>query len=179
MVQGLRGIPPEVAVAYVDDGLIHSNTFNKHLENLDRVMTAYSKAGLKLNPAKCTLLASKVNYLGHTVSKEGFLPQENYVNVVNKWPIPRTRQQVQILLGKAGYYRKFIPRYAKIVKPLTDVLKITDCAPELLGDRSPRPSKHKQQGDNEKGKPSKKVPLKLSKFERKKIMEVPITRHLR
>ena len=175
VVQVLRGIPPEVAVAYVDDVLIHSNTFNKHLENLDRVMTAYSKAGLKLNPAKCTLLASKVNYLGHTVSKEGFLPQENYVNVVNKWPIPRTRQQVQILLGKAGYYRKFIPHYAKIVKPLTDVLKITDCAPELLGDRSPRPSKHKQQGDNEKGKPSKKVPLKLSKFERKKIMEVPIT----
>ena len=187
VVQVLRGIPQEAAVAYVDDVLIHSDTFSKHIENLDRVMTAYQKAGLKLNPAKCTLLASKVNYLGHTVTKEGLAPQENYLDIISKWPLPTTRGQVQTLLGKIGYYNKFIPDYAKVVKPLTDVLKISECADNILGDRSRRPRVIIKREDNAPDDPSeklrkrqrkpkkvKKEPLKLSKYERKKIMDAPI-----
>lgn len=124
VVQVLRNIPPEKAVAYVDDILIHAATFEQHLSNLDNVFKAYTKAGLKLNPKKCTFIASKIDYLGHTVSEAGIEPQQAYLEIVKKWPLPRTRQEISVFLGKTGYYRKFVANYAKIAKPLTDKLKI-------------------------------------------------------
>ena len=180
VVQVLKGIPPEVAVAYVDDVLIHANGFDKHLQNLDRVMEAYTKAGLKLNPAKCTFLASKVHYLGHTVSQQGLEPQRDYVEIVSRWPLPVTRQQVIVFLGKLGYYRKFIRDYAKRAKPLTDVLKLTDVIKKMIADEEEKPTGRLQLVKKPVRRMSeaartKEAMLKLSKTQRKKLMEEKFT----
>ena len=152
VVEVLKHIPVEQAVAYVDDVLVHSGTFPQHLGNLDRVFTAYTKAGLKLNPKKCKFMASKIDYLGHSVSQAGIEPQEAYLKVVKEWPVPLTRQDILVFLGKIGYYRKFIMKFAKIAQPLTELLKIAGKKPS-----------------------SKGVPVTpLSKSQRRRIMEEPI-----
>ena len=171
VVQVLKGIPPEMAVAYVDDVLVHSNGFEQHLMNLDKVMTAYTKAGLKLNPAKCTFLASRVHYLGHTVSKQGLEPQKDYVDVVSRWPVPNTRQKILVFLGKIGYYRKFIKDYAKRAKALTDMLKLTDIIKEIIKKEENQPASHNQQPKKTAAAREKEAIMKLTKSQRKRIME--------
>ena len=154
VVQVLRNIPPERAVAYVDDVLIHSATFMQHLDNLDEVFKAYTKAGLKLNPKKCKFLKGKIDYLGHTVSAQGIEPQKAYLEVIKDWPVPTTLKDIEVFMGKAGYYRKFIYQFAKIAKPLTDRLRIADANPQ-------------------KDENGHKV--KMSKAERRRRLDTPIT----
>ena len=133
----LQGIPSSMALAYLDDILCHSSTFDGHLESLSKVFAAYSAAGLKLQPAKCSFFKDRTKYLGHIVSAEGLMPDPDYVQVVSDWPIPRNRTQVRAFLGKAGYYRKYIKDYAAIARPLTDVLQ-ADTFPDLK-DKDPIP----------------------------------------
>ncbi len=45
---------------------------------------------------------------------------------VRNWPIPKTMQNVLALLGLAGFYWKFVHKFAEIARPLTDILKSTE-----------------------------------------------------
>ena len=93
---------------------VHSATLPQHYVNLDRVLSAMRKAGLRLQPSKCQLFKDRIQYLGHEISKEGICPVPEYVKIVKTWPIPRTRTAVRGFLGKVGYYRRFIKNFAAI-----------------------------------------------------------------
>ena len=69
---------------------------------------------LKIEPDKCEFLKTQLNYLGHIVTGEGVKPEPDKVHATNKFPIPRTKTDVKSFLGLAGYYRKFIPHFAKL-----------------------------------------------------------------
>jgi hypothetical protein len=45
------------------------------------------------------------------------------VQDVLDWKPPKSVHQVRSFLGLAGYYRRFIPNFFKIAKPITDLLK--------------------------------------------------------
>ncbi len=117
----LNGIPPSMALPYLDDTIIHSRNVDDHLKALARVLQAHRKAGLKLQPSKCQLFQPKVEYLGHEVSKDGVRPVPEYVQVVKQWPLPKTRTEARCFLGKIGYYRRFIKDYSALAAPWTDV----------------------------------------------------------
>jgi hypothetical protein len=85
----LDGIPYTQALPYLDDTVIHSMDLAGHFLALDRVLEAYKKARLKLQPAKCQLLQREIEYLGHMVSAKGKAPVPGYVQVVKDWPMPR------------------------------------------------------------------------------------------
>jgi hypothetical protein len=119
----LDGIPYTQALPYLDDTVIHSKDLDGHFVTLYRVLEAYAKAGLKLQPAKCQLFNKEIEYLGHMVSAKGIAPVPGYVQVVKDWPMPTNRTEVRTFLGKTGYYRSFMKNYAEIAGPLTDLLK--------------------------------------------------------
>lgn len=68
----------------------------------------------------------KILYLGHVVSADGIQPNPEKTKVLNNYPVPTKVKEVQRFLGLTGYYRKFIPNYASISKPLTKLLKKTE-----------------------------------------------------
>jgi hypothetical protein len=107
----LQGIPYSMALPYLDDTCVHSRNLAEHFTALQTVLEAFRKAGLKLQPKKCFLFKSKVEYLGHMVSKEGIGPVPQYTQVIRDWPMPETRGQVRTFLGKCGYYRRFVDHY--------------------------------------------------------------------
>ncbi len=39
------------------------------------------------------------------------------------WPSPKTKKEVRQFLGLAGYYRRFIPNFSDLTRPLTDLTK--------------------------------------------------------
>ena len=122
MQMALQGIPTSIAMPYLDDTIIHSDTFTNHLRNLDLVLAAHVTAGLKLQPEKCQLFQKEIEYLGHLVSKKKISPVPSYVQIVKEWPLPQTLTEIWSFLGKVGYYARFIADYAQKVKPWTDAV---------------------------------------------------------
>ena len=122
----LHGIPWSMAMAYIDDILVHARDFDQHLVALDRVFQAHIKAGLKLTPGKCKLFQFETEYLGHWVSKDGIQPLKSHTKVIAEWPVPKTRAALRTFLGKINYYRRFIRHFAHVAKPLTDWMKDPD-----------------------------------------------------
>jgi hypothetical protein len=118
----LSGISMEMAIPYLDDTIVHSADFLGHLRALDKVLEAHRKAGLKLQPSKCSWFQSEVQYLGHMISGKGIRPVPEYLEAVRNWPVPTTKTEARAFLGKAGYYRRFIKDYSRIAAPWTDVI---------------------------------------------------------
>jgi len=79
---------------------------------------------LKLQLDKCEFLRKEIAYLGHIIGSDGVRPDPNKINAVFKFPIPRNQKNIKQFLGLlVGYYRRFIPQFSKIARPLTDLLK--------------------------------------------------------
>ena len=67
---------------------------------------------------KCSFLKKHIQYLGHIVSGEGIKPVPEKLSAIQQIPHPYTPKEVKQFLGLVGYYRKFIPHYADIARPL-------------------------------------------------------------
>ena len=107
---------------YLDDVIIFSTTFEEHLDRLEAVFSRLKQHNLKLKPSKCEFFKAEVTYLGHVVSEEGIRTDPSKLEAVQKWPVPKTIKEVRSYLGFTGYYRRFIRDYAKIARPLNDLL---------------------------------------------------------
>ena len=119
----LSGLTWEVCLAFLDDVIVISSTFEQHLERLQLVFDRFAKAGLKLNPGKCNLFQKKVKFLGSIVTEEGILPDPDKVKAVRDWPVPVNLRQVRAFVALASYYRRSMKDFAKISKPLTTLTK--------------------------------------------------------
>jgi hypothetical protein len=67
----------------------------------------------------------EVIYLGHKISKEGVSPDPAKVDAILQWNggrAPSNVPEVRSFVSTAGYYQRFIPRYAIITAPLTRLL---------------------------------------------------------
>ncbi|KAL1255563.1 hypothetical protein QQF64_013624 [Cirrhinus molitorella] len=111
------------AAAYIDDVVIHSETWQDHLEWLRRVLLELRRAGLTANPQKCHLALAEAQYLGFRVSRGLIQPQQQKVKAILTAPRPETKSQVRAFLGLAGYYRCFIPNFSTLASPLTDLTR--------------------------------------------------------
>lgn len=90
-----------------------------HVSRVETVLSHILEAGMKLKPEKCHLLQTNVNFLGHTISAEGVLPNPDNLATVKAWPIPKNVTQVRQILGLGSYYRHFFYGYSDLVRPLT------------------------------------------------------------
>ena len=119
----LEGIPTDIALPYLDDTCIHTVGFDEHISALEQVFQAHENAGLTLQPSKCQLFQTSIEYLGHVVSARGIAPIPRHLSIIKDWPFPNTITQLRTFLGKTNYYRKFVQDYSKILNPVTQLLK--------------------------------------------------------
>ena len=114
----LHGIEGKYYMAYIDNILIYSETFEDHLKHLEDVFVRLEKANLCLNKKKCHFVKSEIEYLGHIVSPQGLKPNPEKVRAIQTLDPPTTIKGVRSFLGLSGYYRNFIPKYSSVAKSL-------------------------------------------------------------
>ena len=54
---------------------------------------------------------------------DGIEPLPEKLEAVENMPPPKTPKEVRQFLGLVGYYRKFVPKFADIARPLTNLTK--------------------------------------------------------
>ena len=111
----------EYLLCYLDDILVYSKTFEEHLQHLRQILRKIATTGLKLRWEKCQFLAKDVTYLGHSISADGISCQDDKIQVVQKWPTPKTTTELRSFLGFASFYRRFVKNFAQIAGPLHDL----------------------------------------------------------
>ena len=110
-------------IIYLDDIIVFSRTPEEHIHRLNAVFNKLKAAGLKLKPSKCDLFKQQINYLGHVVSKEGVSTDPEKIKAVTEWPQPTTVTEMRSFLGFVSYYRRFIPNFSKVARPLNKLLQ--------------------------------------------------------
>ena len=123
MELALGSLQWHICLIYLDDVLVFGSTFEEHMERVETVLSRIKEAGLKLKPDKCHLLQTSVNFLGHTISSYGVLPNPENLAKVKAWHIPQNVTQVRQILGLGSYYRRFIEEYSDLVRPLTQITR--------------------------------------------------------
>ena len=98
--------------------MIYSPDVKTHLKHLELIFQQLRELDLKLKMEKCSFLKKHIQYLGHIVSGDGLKPVPEKISSIQQMPHPYTQNEIKQFLGLVGYYRKFIPRYADIVRPL-------------------------------------------------------------
>lgn len=110
-------------VVYLDDILIYSKSPDQHLDHLKQVLKRLQDHHLYAKLSKCDFFKSEVEFLGHVVGHEGVKVDPTKVKAVQDWPALACVKDVQSFLGLVNYYRKFIPSYALIALPLSEMIK--------------------------------------------------------
>jgi hypothetical protein len=117
----LGGLP--FAFVYLDDIFVASPAEKTHWLHLQAVFSVLQQNSLIVNPEKCLLACSTVDFLGHRLSASGIGPLPSRVQAIAEFPRPATVKQLQAFLGLFNFYRRFIPAAAKVVRPLTGALR--------------------------------------------------------
>ncbi|KAK7106579.1 hypothetical protein V1264_017813 [Littorina saxatilis] len=110
-------------IIFLDDLLVHGKTLEELEERTVKVLERLRKFKLKLDPAKCVFGATEIKHLGFVISENNIKPDPDKLSAVTSWPKPKTVREVKQFLGFAGVYRRFIPDYSAIAKPLNDLTK--------------------------------------------------------
>src|SRR3954462_4617787 len=110
-------------VVYLNDSLIYSKNDEEHAEHLRLVLMKLREHRLYAKFSKCEFWLPEVTYLGHVISAKGIAVNLERVQAVLDWTPPESVKQVRSFLGLASYCRRFIEKFSKVAKPLTELLK--------------------------------------------------------
>ena len=109
-------------MAYLDDIIIFSKNEAEHLKHIEIIFQKLKAAGLKLKETKCNFFKREIHYLGHLISVDRIQPLPEKLESIQNMPKPRSPKEIKQFLCLTGYYRKFIPRFSDISRPLTKLL---------------------------------------------------------
>ena len=117
MLQGAKSLD-----SFVDDIIACTlNDIRIHLEFLRDLFTRVRNANIKLKPSKAKVGFTQIQFLGFVVSQGQIQPTQESIDKILNAPVPRTKKGVRSLCGCINWLRRYLPRAAKLLKPLTDL----------------------------------------------------------
>lgn len=90
---------------------------------IKKVFQRLREANLTLKPAKCKFLKKETEYLEHLINTKVVVPDPKKIEAVRTYPTPHNAKDMRAFLELAGFYRRFVPNFANLAKPLTELTK--------------------------------------------------------
>ncbi len=113
----------EFVRAYMDDLLfITRRTLDEYLQKMGTMLTRLRDVGLKVNAAKSSFCAHKIEYLGYILTREGIKPQPKKVQAILTLNSPNNIKELRHFLGMVQYYRDMWARRSEMLASLTDLV---------------------------------------------------------
>ena len=113
-------------VSAMDMSKYISTTFSSIQKELKIIPSIIAKSSLFLEQtkrSKCTFFTREIEFCGFLVGSYGVRTLPDKIAAISNWPTPANVKDVRSFIGLCGFYQRFIPRFANIVAPLTDLLK--------------------------------------------------------
>nr|GEW86875.1 reverse transcriptase domain-containing protein [Tanacetum cinerariifolium] len=107
------------AIVFIDDILIYSKDEKEHEEHLKAILEFLKEEKLYAKFSKCEFWIPKVQFLAHVIDSRGIHVDPAKIEFIKDWASPKTPTKIHQFLGLAGYYRRFIEGFSKIVKSMT------------------------------------------------------------
>ena len=113
-------------IVYLDDIFIYTKDPGQdHIDAVRWVLKELRKNRLFTNLKKCYFHKDKVRFLGYIVSAQGVRMEKERIDAVKNWPEPKSVRDMQVFLGFANFYCRFIQGFNRIAALLTSMLKMS------------------------------------------------------
>jgi molybdopterin-biosynthesis enzyme MoeA-like protein len=118
----LRGLVGNICEIYIDDVIIFGESEQQFADNLRTVLERFRQYNIVVNPDKCQLGLTSVEYCGHVIDSKGCHFSEKKLRKVLDFPTPTKQKDLKGFLGLCGYFRDHVPHYAELAYPLQQML---------------------------------------------------------
>ena len=116
------GDMPDTVIHYADDVMLSTKgTFEEHLIQMDIVLQRFEDHNIKIQPGKVCLAKETLEFLGIVWDRGILKVPEAKLSAFKNYPTPRTPKQAKSFVCAMSYYRRFIPRFAELSKPIMDL----------------------------------------------------------
>ena len=112
-------------IVYLDNILIYSCTEAEHIQYVQMVLGQLWKYQLFCKASKCKFHTDTVNFLGFIIHLQGVEMEQEWVETILDWPVPKSAHDILMFLRFANFYHQFIHKYSTIAAPLNDMTKGT------------------------------------------------------
>ncbi len=108
---------------YFDNLVVHNSNWDEHLRDVRSLCNELRAFGLTAGPSKCHFGHESIKYLGFSLGNNHLSPQDEKVKAILDMFVPATKKQLRSFIGTVSFYRRFIPNFSDLVKPLNIHLK--------------------------------------------------------
>lgn len=113
----------EKCIVYLDDICVFGKTLAETIKHTEEVLDRLAKHNLKVKASKCKFYGTEIELLGQKISYNRMEPQKKNITPIKNAQPPKTVKALQSFIGAANYHRSYIKNFARIMAPLTDLLK--------------------------------------------------------
>jgi hypothetical protein len=108
----------DFVIVYLDDILVFKGTWDEHVKHVKQVLDTLQREKLYVKMSKCEFCKTALVYLGHIVGGGQLKIDPSKIEVIVKWPEPKSVTEIRSFLGAVQYWRRFIPKFSFIAAPL-------------------------------------------------------------
>jgi len=109
--------------AFIDDMIVGTEDEKGHDELVAEIIKRLEENDLYVKLEKYKWKVREVGFLGVVIGPDRIKIEEEKVKGILDWLTPKCVKDVQMFLGLANYYRRFIEGFVFIARPLHDMVK--------------------------------------------------------